>query len=100
MSDADRRQPPVSADLPRPMIPFSHDEVAGLCAMQARQLLAWVGPDLRVHLRLRSVCAAMQARALLLIRAADLVFCPRFTCCCVPLPAGRVQAHCQTGKRV
>lgn len=35
VSDADRRQPPLSQDLPRPMVPFSRDELPGLCAMQA-----------------------------------------------------------------
>ncbi|PRW45267.1 hypothetical protein C2E21_6426 [Chlorella sorokiniana] len=34
VSDADRRQPPVSQDLPRPMVPFSRDELPGVCAMQ------------------------------------------------------------------
>lgn len=35
LSEADQRQPPVSKDLPRPMVPFSRDELPGVCAMQA-----------------------------------------------------------------
>ena len=118
LSEADQRQPPVSKDLPRPMVPFSRDELPGICAMQASAAGAYPAVTCRLARHCMMGCPGhVHCFCCRLWRAAAWPAAARcFTASCGalglrhhlhmqhPLPwpwlAGGVQAHCQEGERV